>query len=266
MMTGLHDRDREERALTVLAEHRADGVALASCVSDPSDVFRRLPKDRVVFVQPDYPALADGAEPPARGVLRSDDTGGFTAAVEHIVERGYRRITYVGPGTGSADALRRATASEVIDRHRIGRIRFVDCGADGWRDARDVAERLAADPPEAVICYDDKLALSLLDALRSTRLDVPRDLALVGFDGIPAARQSRPRLTTVDVPSIDLGRRAVEMLLASIKDGTPAASQVIPVDLVIGESTPQRSHPTASAGRRDRSRTAAVAGRGTSRR
>jgi hypothetical protein len=68
------------------------------------------------------------------------------------------------------------------------------------------------------------------------------------------------------VPSIDLGRRAVEMLLASIKDGTPAASQVIPVDLVIGESTPQRSHPTPSAGRRDRSRTAAVAGRGTSRR
>ncbi len=88
---------------------------------------------------------------------------------------------------------------------------------------RDVAERLAADPPEAVICYDDKLALSLLDALRSTRLDVPRDLALVGFDGIPAARQSRPRLTTVDVPSVELGRRAVEMLLASTREGgTPA--------------------------------------------
>jgi hypothetical protein len=63
MMTGPARPDREERALTVLAEHRADGVALASCVSDPADVFRRLPKDRVVFVQPDYPALADGAEP-----------------------------------------------------------------------------------------------------------------------------------------------------------------------------------------------------------
>ena len=265
MMTGLHDRDREERALTVLAEHRADGVALASCVSDPADVFRRLPKDRVVFVQPDYPALADGAEPPTRGVLRSDDTGGFTAAVEHIVERGYRRITYVGPGTGSADALRRATASEVLDRHQLGPIRFIDCGADGWRDARDVAERLAADPPEAVICYDDKLALTLLDALRATRLEVPRDLALVGFDGIPAARTSRPRLTTVDVPSVELGRRAVEMLLASIKDGSPAASQVVPVDLIVGESTPPLTRQTPPAPRRDRTRTAAVAGRGTSR-
>lgn len=239
MMTGLHDPEREQRALTVLAEHRADGVALASCVSDPADVFRRLPKDRVVFVQPDYPALADGAEPPARGVLRTDDPAGFTALVDHVVERGYRRIAYVGPGSGSSDALRRATASEALERHGLGPLRFLDCGPNGWRDASMAAEQLAADPPEAVICYDDKLALSLLDALRATRLDVPRDLALVGFDGIPAARQARPRLTTVDVPSVDIGRRAVEMLIGSTRDGGPAASQVVPVRLIVGDTTPQ---------------------------
>ena len=89
-----------------------------------------------------------------------------------------------------------------------------------------------------MICYDDKLALSLLDALRGTRLDVPRDLALVGFDGIPAARQGRPRLTTVDVPSVDIGRRAVEMLLGSTRDGGPPASQVVPVRLIVGDMTP----------------------------
>jgi DNA-binding LacI/PurR family transcriptional regulator len=135
---------------------------------------------------------------------------------------------------------------------------------NGWRDASDVAELLAADPPEAVICYDDKLALSVLDALRATRLDVPRDLALVGFDGIPAARQSRPRLTTVDVPSVELGRRTVEMLLASIRDGSPAASEVVPVELIVGESTPPIARSTAAAPRRERHRTAAVTGPGTS--
>lgn len=264
MMTGLHDAEREQRALTALVEHRADGVALASCVSDPADVFRRLPKDRVVFVQPDYPALADGAEVPGRGVLRSDDIGGFTAAAEHIVERGYRRIAYVGPGCGSSDALRRATASEVVERHGVGPIRFVDSGADGWRDATDAARRLAEDPPDAVICYDDKLALTLLDALRATNLDVPRDMALIGFDGIPAARQSRPRLTTVDVPSVELGRRAVEMLLASVRDGSPAASQVVPVHLIVGESTPPVARVTPPVTRRERTKAAAVAGRGGS--
>ena len=244
MMTGLHDPEREQRALRALAEHRADGVAVASCVSDPADVFRRLPQDRVVFVQPDYPALADGAEPPARGVLRSDDAGGFAAAVDHVVERGYRRIAYVGPGSGSSDALRRAAASEALERHGLGPLRFLDSGPNGWRDASLAAERLAEDPPDAVICYDDKLALSLLDSLRATDVDVPGDMALMGFDGIPPARQSRPRLTTVDVPSIDIGRRAVEMLLAA-RDGEPAPSQIVPVRLIVGESTP----PVPTVGR-----------------
>jgi len=239
MMTGLHDPKREQRALTVLAEHRADGVAVASCVSDPADVFRRFPPERVVFVQPDYPALADGEAPRDRGVLRSDDTSGFATAIDHLVERGYRRIVYVGPGAGSSDALRRAAASDALQRHGLEPLRFVHSGEDGWRDASSIAEQLAADPPEAALCYDDKLALAVLDALRATRLDVPDDLALMGFDGIPASRQSRPRLTTVDVPSVAIGRKAVEMLLGAARDGEPGRSQVVPVRLVVGESTPQ---------------------------
>lgn len=238
MMTGLHDAEREQRALRTFLEHRADGVVLASCVSDPSDVLGYVPRDHVVFVQPDYPALADGAEPPARGVLRSDDAGGIIAAVEHLVGQGYRRIAYVGPGAGASDALRRATATEALDRLGHGPLRFVDSGPNGWRDASLAAEHLATDPPDAVLCYDDKLAMALLDALRSTRLDVPRDMALVGFDGIPAARQSRPRLTTVDVPSVEIGRRAVEMLVETIREGTPPPSEVLPVRLIIGETTP----------------------------
>ena len=122
-------------------------------------------------------------------------------------------------------------------------MRFLDAGVDGWRDATSVARALAADPPEAVLCYDDKLALALLDALRSTRLDVPGDMALVGFDGIPAAHQSWPRLTTVDVPSVEVGRRAVEMLVASVRDGRMPVSEVLPVRLVIGGSTPARATP-----------------------
>jgi LacI family transcriptional regulator len=251
MMTGLHDLEREQRALTAFVEHRADGVAVASCVSDPADVFARVPADRVIFVQPDYPALAGGAEPPARGVLRTDDGSGVVATVQHLVERGYRRIAYVGPGSGASDTLRRAAAAAALE-HLVARpMRFIDAGVDGWRDASSVARELADDPPEAVMCYDDKLALALLDALRSTRLDVPGDMALAGFDGIPAAHQSLPRLTTVDVPSVEVGRRAVAMLVASARDGAIPASEVMPVRLVIGESTPPHPSPVGGRGTRE---------------
>jgi LacI family transcriptional regulator len=238
IMTGLHDPDREKRALTAFLEHRADGIALASCVSDPIDVHARVPAERVVFVQPDYPRLADGGEPPARGVLRSDDAAGFAATVRHLAERGYERIAYVGPGVASSDALRRASVSDTLRELSMPPMRFIDTGIDGWRDASAAAQAVAEDPPDAIVCYDDKLALALLDALRAISVRVPEDVALVGFDGIPPAHQSRPRLTTVDVPSIDLGRRAVEMLLAAGRDGRLPPSAVLPVSLVIGESSP----------------------------
>lgn len=241
IMTGLHDTEREQRALTAFVEHRADGVVVASCVSEPDDVLARVPADRVVFVQPDYPSLARGEDPPARGVLRTDDAAGFVALVRHLVERGYRRIAYVGPGSGGSDTLRRAAAAAALDQLSLGPLRFIDAGDDGWRDASAVARELAADPPDALLCYDDKLALAVLDALRATSLVVPDDMALVGFDGIPAARQSWPRLTTVDVPSVEVGRRAVEMLMASTKDGRMPVSEVLPVRLVIGDSTPPRT-------------------------
>ncbi len=249
IMTGLHDPERERRAMTAFLEHRADGIVLASCVSDPADVLARVAAHRVVFVQPDYPRLADGEEPPAHGVLRSDDAAGFEAGVRHLVERGYRRLAFVGPGSGSSDALRRAAVADALSELGLGPVLSIDSGPDGWRDASAVAHAIAEDPPDAIVCYDDKLALSVLDALRATSVRVPEDLAIVGFDGIPAAHQSRPRITTVNVPSIDLGRRAVEMLLAAAKDGRLASSEVLPVKLVVGESTPPRPGARSAARR-----------------
>ena len=114
-MTGLHDQEREQRALTAFVEHRADGIIVASCVSDPADVLARVRADRVVFVQPDYPALADGAEPPARGVVRTDDSAGVAATVRHLVDRGYRRLTYAGPSGWSSNAWRRAAATAAVE-------------------------------------------------------------------------------------------------------------------------------------------------------
>lgn len=243
IMTGLHDAEREQRALRAFVEHRADGVVLASCVSDPADVYRAVPPGRVVFVQPDYAGLAEGQEPPGQGVLRTDDAGGVAMLVRHLAERGYRRITYVGPGSRASDTQRRSSASAMIAELALEPMQIIEVGVDGWRDASSAARALAADPPDAALCYDDKLALAVLDAMRGTDLDVPADLAVTGFDGITPALQSRPRLTTVAAPSVEVGRRAFEMLMASGRDGRMPVSEVLPVRLVIGESTPPRVPP-----------------------
>jgi LacI family transcriptional regulator len=237
IMTGFHDAERERRALRTFIEHRADGVCLASCVSEPDEVFRHLSADLVVFVQPDYARLADGVEPPVRGAVRSDDATGVRMLIDHLVGRAYRRMAYVGAGATASDLRRRAAASEAIARHGLPSLRIHDAGRVGWCDPIAVAREIADQPSEVVICYDDKLALAVVDALRDVGLEVPGDIAVAGFDGIPLANRTRPRLTTLAVPSSDIGRRAVEMLVAA-RAGEMPESELLPVSLVVGESTP----------------------------
>ena len=66
---------------------------------------------------------------------------------------------------------------------------------------------------------------------------VPHDVAVAGFDGIPFAEISNPRLTTIVQPAAEMGAMAVDELLAAIATGTLAASRVLPVQLVVREST-----------------------------
>jgi LacI family repressor for deo operon, udp, cdd, tsx, nupC, and nupG len=91
--------------------------------------------------------------------------------------------------------------------------------------------------PDALLCYDDKLALAAMDSLRTNGLRVPDDLAVVGFDDIPFAALANPRLTTVAQPSVDMGRLAVEMLLSSIQQDEMPPSVSLPVRLVVRQSS-----------------------------
>ena len=74
-------------------------------------------------------------------------------------------------------------------------------------------------PPSAAFCYNDMTAIGLLHAARAQGLSIPGDLAVVGFDDIPFASYVQPPLTTVAQPKPQMGRQAVEMVLALLADG-----------------------------------------------
>jgi DNA-binding LacI/PurR family transcriptional regulator len=112
---------------------------------------------------------------------------------------------------------------------------------DTWRAPGAVAKAIAADPPEALVCYDDKLALALMDALRELGIRVPDDIGMVGFDGIPYAAISNPRLTTVATPSGEMGRLAAALLIGAIRAGSRPDGQLLVPELIVRESTRSRS-------------------------
>ena len=248
----------EDTAL--VAEAAVDGlITFALADDDPlldAALGRRLP-----LVLVDQPALAGVAS------VGIDDEGGARVAAAHLLEQG-RRVGVMslglGPGPdrrgGPADARRQATATQPVARARLrGYATALEAAGVPWTSvpvyecatlspaegARAAAWLLEREPrPTALLAMSDQFALGALDAARALGLRVPEDVAVVGFDDIPAAARAEPGLTTVRQPHVEKGQRAGRLLIASIQGVRPdpaAEAVVLPTELVVRGSTVRAS-------------------------
>jgi LacI family transcriptional regulator len=246
IIVSAHDVPEEERrAMTVFMERATDGICLASSALDPEEAKGRAGSVPIVVVQPDHEGRISDPERLPPGTIRTDDETGVEQAARHLIASGNRDIAYLGSGARATNRLRQAAVERVV-REASDRIpRAITLPEHAWTDPDAVSAALGPHPPDAVICYDDKLALALLDGLRRRGLGVPRDVAVTGFDDIPFARLANPRLTTVATPVVEIGRLAARSLVGAIDSGQLPPPVVMPVELVIRESS-------VRAGRRGR--------------
>jgi LacI family transcriptional regulator len=77
------------------------------------------------------------------------------------------------------------------------------------------------EPPTAIFCLNDDMALGVMQAARERGLELPRDLSVVGFDDLPMAARVWPNLTSVRLPIREIGRMAAEKLLAPLRGLDP---------------------------------------------
>lgn len=95
----------------------------------------------------------------------------------------------------------------------------------------------AHEPPTAVVAFSDQLAIGALRAAVELGVRVPTQLSVVGFDDAPPAATAQPPLTTVAQPLRERGRLAAELALAASRGETVEPRVLLPVELVIREST-----------------------------
>ena len=176
--------------------------------------------------------------------LAVDNYGGAASVVQHLVEIGHRRIMMIaGPENNfeAAERLRgyRETLARLVpafDPHDVAVLRGDFSEESGYRAGHQLQalKRL----PDAVFAANDMMAIGCLFALGEAGLQVPRDIALVGFDDIPTARFITPPLTTVRVRITDMGSRALESLAFQIEnpEGTRNSTQVLQTELVVRRS------------------------------
>ncbi|MGQ0572133.1 MAG: LacI family DNA-binding transcriptional regulator, partial [Armatimonadota bacterium] len=238
MANGFADPARERRAVQFFLAHRTDGIALMGSVMRPQRIRTLVRPTHIAFINGEY-ADRDGrpSDLPA-GCIRSDDPSGIDAVVRHLMDTGYRRIVYLSGPRGASNTIRRNAALRALRTAGVtGDV--VEGPGRGDHDASPgvLAAQLARDRPDAVICYDDKLALRTIDALRALEIAIPDDIGVVGFDDIPFAGISNPRLTTVAQRSEEMGRLVVTMLRRAIETGEMPPSVRLPVRLIVREST-----------------------------
>ncbi len=175
-----------------------------------------------------------------------DNKAGAYQAVTHLIGLGHRRIGFVSNAPLSYSGARDRFAGylQALTEHDIKPDEeLVRTGTFLPETGQAATEELLRlpDRPQAVFAASDVVAIGVMHAIQSAGLQIPHDVAVVGFDDIFLAAHTQPPLTTVRVPAYGLGWTAAEVLVSLIEGEEEVASVTLETELVIRDSCGAKS-------------------------
>jgi LacI family transcriptional regulator len=236
LFADLAEGQMPELAMLQALSRRVDGLIVSARLSDATIGWLQ---------QSGLPAVYYGGRPAQAG-CRSVGTDSRAAGLmlgRHLREQGHRRIAYVGYPVARWSADR---WQGLVDAFAGSDARLVQHAVDeavageGERIASSVL--LGAEPPDAVVAYNDLLALGLLGQSHALGLPVPQAVSIAGFDDILYARYAFPALTTVDMGGERMGEVAMRRLAERIQDpDAPAGHDDLAPRLQVRATTRRRA-------------------------
>jgi LacI family transcriptional regulator len=231
---------RESRAIDALLEKQVEGLVVAPAVSEPEELHA-LAAVGVPVVMVDRDCAGFNGD-----IVLANNVSGGRQAVEHLVRLGHRRIGCVvsspasrpaSPGRlhgyqqGMAEA---GLAQAVIVNHlKSETMSEVEAGYQAVREVLAQTKR-----PTALFLTNDLMAIGALRAAIDAGIQVPGDLAVVGFDDIALAQYTNPSLTTVRQPRHEMGTLAAALIVQRSRDrARPWERRILDVGLVARESS-----------------------------
>ncbi len=178
-----------------------------------------------------------------------DGAAGVRASVGHLIDQGRSRISFVGwqPGPPAGDARHAGfTDATIAAGLRVGTEIRVANDFDEARKA--VAEQLEGVDVDALVCVSDTVALGAMAGLRDLGLIPGADVAVTGFDDVPAAALTVPGLTSLRQPMDRVGALLVERIIALLTGEDAPESVLLEPDLIVRESTTGTPHTAPGSG------------------
>jgi len=223
----------ETRAVESLLDFGSEALILISPTLGNADLARYARHVPVVsLLRDEVGELVDS--------VSSDNRAGIRMAVDHLTGLGHRRIVHVDGGTAvAADQRRAAFRAEMLHR---GLEAVIIPGGPNEEDGLRAGELMRGRMPSAVIAFNDRSALGLMESLRAAGLQVPSDVSVLGYDDSQIARLSYVQLSSISQDAPLLAAAAVDRAVDRIEGNQPPAGVVRMPHLVVRKTTaPPRS-------------------------
>ena len=229
------DPQLQAQVVSAMIEHGVSALIVSPAYGEEEATFDVIERAGVPALQVLRQVVDTGRFPFAA----PDYERGGRLAAEHLLAKGARRIAFVGGFEGRA-VTRRRMAGYLAALGEAGIGPIVLPGRPGRAFGREAARRLVTDFAEvdAVICFNDLVALGLLSGCAEIGRKVGQAFMVVGFDDIEDCAQVWPGLTTVSCGIDRFGQVMAETVLAWLEEGKPPPAEALsPVKLILRAST-----------------------------
>lgn len=234
------DAELETQMIETMRDRQVEGIVLASMYTRRTNVPAALLDGPGVLLNI-VPTRACAVP-----VVIPDEAEAGRTAARHLLEAGYREGIYlVGVGVNPPKTPRGAVAASerllgIIEELAAAGVTPAG-GAyvkdwqpkGGYEATKELLRR--RHQPKALICFNDRLSMGAFQALEDAALMVARDVSVISFDDEPVASWLRPALTSIALPHYELGRQAIELLLAPGSEA-PGGVHRVPMPLRLRES------------------------------
>ena len=162
-------------------------------------------------------------------------------ATQHLIDTGSRRIAFIG-GPNHLDMVRRRKHGylEALRENKMDIDRdLVVCDKIDYEVALHAVEKLLDRPnrPDAILAFNDIITFAAFTAIKNKGLNIPDDVALIGFTDDVHAAYVTPRMSAIEDQSREMGIKACQLLLKSIGGDTKVYKEIVPQQLVIRETS-----------------------------
>jgi len=220
------DLESERKAVQRLIAGGVDGVILPAPLCDSEDALKTVESAGIPAV-----LVTSGRPVPGFSAVSINDFEAAREMTRHLLSLGHRRIGFINghPGHSASGQRFRGYMEGMTEAGLAVGADQVAQGFFTYRSGLEAAERLLTNGfnPTAIFASNDDMAAATMAIAHRKGLDVPRDIAIAGFDDTPLATMIWPELTTVRRPISDMAREAVRLLIEQIRAKRSGALQPV---------------------------------------